>query len=135
MIVVPDCNVIVAAGTKDGFVRYVLRRIIDEQIIVASEEIIAEYVRVSRYPKFSREAAAYITDTIGSIEGCARLVEARPCGFPLPDPDDIPYIDAAITGGADFIVTGNLKHFPERRYGAVRVLSVREFAEIGGLVP
>ena len=87
----------------------------------------------ARYPKFSHEASLYMEDTIGQIESCCRFVEAEACGIDLPDPDDVRYVDAAIAGGADAIITGNLRHFPERRHGQVQVLSVREFAVISGL--
>jgi putative PIN family toxin of toxin-antitoxin system len=135
MIVVIDCNIVVAAGTKDGFVRHVVRGIIDRHEIIITGDIIAEYERVAEYPKFGAAASAYMKSTIGQIEGCARLIEPRASGLELPDADDVAYVDAAVSGGADFVITGNLKHFPERQYGSARVVSVREFAELAGLLP
>lgn len=135
MRVVLDCNVIVSAGTKDGFVRYVLLRIFEEHTIVISSDIVSEYVRVSRYPKFTAATMSYVSDTIARIEGCSDFVEPVDCGENLPDQDDIPYVDAAISGNADYIITGNLKHFPDRKYGAAQVVSVREFAELAGMLP
>lgn len=135
MIVVVDCNVVISAGVKDGFVRSVLRQIIDRHVIVVSPEIIAEYERASSYSKFDFDAVAHMRDSIDRIEGTARFVELARCEFASPDPEDTLYIEAAIVGGADFLITGNAKHFPDGRYGKTRVVSVRAFAELAGLVP
>lgn len=135
MIVVLDCNVIVSAGWKDGFVRSVVRHAIECHDIIISPAIIEEYKRVAGYEKFSAETAAYITDVIAEIKSCARMVEPVCASVVLPDPDDGKFVEAAITADADFIVTGNLKHFPDGCYGSTRVISVRGFAELTGLVP
>lgn len=134
MTVVIDCNVIVSAGINDGFVRHVLRGAISKYTVIVSADIIAEYSRVADYPKFSAEASATMKRTITQIEERARFVETDACDVTLPDPDDVRYVEAAIAGEADFIITGNLKHFPEREYGLARVVSVREFAELAGLI-
>ncbi len=130
MIVVLDCNVVVSAGATDGFVRRVLRAIIADHEIIVSVDILAEYERVSRYPKFGEQTAVNLQNIITRIGRRARIIEAPPSGVHLPDPDDIPYVDAALAGAADVLITGNLKHFPERRYGALGIVSVREFAAL-----
>lgn len=135
MIVVLDCNIIVSAGTKDGFVRHILGRIIEKHEIIVSAGILDEYERVARYPKFSSQASSSMLETIEAIEGCARFVDPSTCEFALPDPEDINYIEAAISGGADFLITGNAKHFPDGRYGVARVVTAREFAVLAGLIP
>jgi hypothetical protein len=38
-------------------------------------------------------------------------VEARPVSLPVPDPDDLPFIEVALSGAADSLVTGNTRHF------------------------
>lgn len=134
MIVVLDCNVLVSAGWKNGFSRFVLRHAIEHHTIVTSPDIIKEYRRVSRYEKFSPETSAYMAGVIAKLKRCACVVEPV-CGpVALPDPDDSMFVEAAITADADVIVTGNLKHFPDGRYGSTRVMSVRAFAELAGLV-
>jgi len=45
----------------------------------------------------------------------------------LPDPDDRIYLDLAITANADYIITGNKKHFPEKLCEGIKILSPREF--------
>jgi putative PIN family toxin of toxin-antitoxin system len=135
MIVVIDCNVLISAGASNGFVRHVLLRILEQCDVIVSAEIIEEYERVSDYPKFSDETRSYVKDTIDRVERCAHLVIPEPCGLQHPDPDDIHFIEAAVAGDADFIITGNLKHFPDGVYGNARAVSVREFAELAGMLP
>ena len=57
----------------------------------------------------------------------ALRITAQPSGLSLPDEDDLPYLDAATTIAADFLITGNSKHFPSRRYGPVEIVSPRAF--------
>ena len=39
------------------------------------------------------------------------------------DPGDAKFLHCAETAQADYIVTGNKRHFPEASYGATRVVS------------
>lgn len=48
---------------------------------------------------------------------------------PLPDGDDEAFLETAIARGADFLVTGDLRHFPARLRQEIVVLSPREFLE------
>jgi hypothetical protein len=45
------------------------------------------------------------------------------------DPDDNRFLECALAGEVEFVVTGNLRHFP-RTFRAIRVLSPRQFFEI-----
>jgi predicted nucleic acid-binding protein len=47
----------------------------------------------------------------------------------LPDPDDEPFLEVAIAGRVEAIVTGNKRHFPKKDYKGVRILSPAEFLE------
>jgi putative PIN family toxin of toxin-antitoxin system len=43
------------------------------------------------------------------------------------DPDDDKFLETALAGGADFLVTKNLKHFPHKSYQGVRLVNVATF--------
>ena len=45
----------------------------------------------------------------------------------LPDPYDGKFLEVAIEGSTDFLVTGNLKHFPPRQRHGARVVSPRQW--------
>lgn len=52
------------------------------------------------------------------------------------DPDDDKFLETAIIGNADFLVTKNLKHFPRKSYESVRIVNVATFlTEIEKLYP
>lgn len=43
------------------------------------------------------------------------------------DPDDDVFLETAIAGAADFLVTKNLKHFPKKIYEGIRIVKVSAF--------
>ena len=53
----------------------------------------------------------------------------KPLKHHLPDPDDEPFLEVALSGGAKAIVTGNKRHFPRKDYQGVKILSPVEFLE------
>ena len=57
------------------------------------------------------------------IEADAERVAAAPFVATVLDPGDLPFMEVALSGQADAIVTGNLRHFPASL--AVTVLSPR----------
>lgn len=131
MNVVIDCNVLFAAAWNDGLARRVLLESVRQCGIVLSPAMLAEYRRVAAYQKVPERREKHL-ELILLLAGIAIIVPDEPCPFTLPDPDDLPYLAAAYNGEADALVTGNLKHFPNRTYGRVRIASVRDLAtELG----
>ncbi len=47
----------------------------------------------------------------------------------LPDADDIAFLHWAVTAGAEFLVTGNKRHFPSEACGKVRVVNASELLD------
>jgi predicted nucleic acid-binding protein len=55
-------------------------------------------------------------------------VDASSVSVSLPDPDDAPFLEVAIAGGADALVTGNARHFKTRdRRAGVQILEPAAF--------
>jgi predicted nucleic acid-binding protein len=46
-----------------------------------------------------------------------------------PDPDDDKFIACALAGKADFLVTGNKRHFPQDGLSRARVVNAAELLE------
>ena len=61
------------------------------------------------------------------IEHSGHVVASAPLLAPLPDPDDQPFLEAALAGQAACLVTGNRAHFPPKPCRPIRILSPAEF--------
>lgn len=94
--------------------------------LLVSEDLLTEYGEVLLRPKFGfapRLVHALLTD----FRRTADLV--TPAKIPprtVKDPDDAHVLGCAVAGGADFLITGNTRHFPER-YKGVTVLTPSTF--------
>ena len=92
--------------------------------------IFAEYNAVLRRPAFPF-AEEEVMALMAQIRAGGELVSVRPLPVRLPDPDDEPFLEVAAAAMAEFLVTGNLKHFPHDRRQGVRVVTPREFLDSG----
>jgi predicted nucleic acid-binding protein len=92
---------------------------------VTSPVVAAEYREVVRRAKFHRYGfpplwLEYL------IEESMRLPNPGPWPYMCPDPKDTPFIALAHAAGA-WLVTGNLKHFPEAARNRVTVVSPADY--------
>jgi len=129
MKIVIDCNVLISAGLKNGLCREVLKKSLDRGELYLSTEVIVEYLLVSRRDKLKAHQP-YLEKLIEAIVEGSSLIKPTPSPFILPDPYDQKYVDLAISAEANFLITGNLKDFPERAYGRTIVFSPREFLAV-----
>ena len=130
MNVVVDTNVLVAGllspfGPPGEIVRMIASGTLQ---LCFDARILTEYGEVLARPKFqfSSEQTQALLEQI-KTEGLS--VAGNPLPARLPDPTDEPFLEAAIAGAVDCLITGNIKHFPSaKRQGAV-VLSPSEFLD------
>lgn len=82
-------------------------------------------------PKDQAENAAQrLIDQMSSAFDDALVTDWEPLEgtYGLPDPDDEHVVAAAVMGGAEVIVTENLRHFPETKLPApIRAIPARDF--------
>jgi len=126
MRIIIDCNVLISAGLKDGLCRALLRRVVEEHEIYLSREVLLEYLLVSRREKF-KIYKEYLEKLIELLAEISTVIMPNPTKFNLPDRNDKKYIDLAVSVRADFLITGNLIHFPEEKYEMTEVISPRDF--------
>ncbi len=88
--------------------------------------ILAEYAEVLARPKF-RIAPHEARALLDYIAREGRPVTPVPLPFSLPDPDDAPFLEAAIAGRADYLITGNTRHYPAGRRQGVAVVTAGAF--------
>lgn len=130
MMIVLDTNVIVS-GILRPFSKasLILTLVADGAVQVAYDlRLLSEYRDVLTRPKFNfpeENVEAFLTQ----VEQEGFLVSVKPLGIHLPDPNDEPFLEVAVAGKVEAIVTGNKRHFPKKEYQGVRILSPAEFLE------
>ena len=95
--------------------------------IVTCPTVVAEYREVVRRAKFLRYKFPPLWLEF-LIEESLRLPDPDFGSWPhiCPDPKDIPFLALAHAAGS-WLVTGNLKHFPEEARNGVTVVSPAEY--------
>ena len=130
MRIVLDTNVLVSALLRpDSIPGRIVDLVLAEQVTLALDHrIFAEYQSVLFRPEFS-----FSSDQVGAllefVWRAGEMVDAMPLPIHLPDPDDVMFIEVAVSALASALVTGNLKHFPASQRQGVRVLAPREWLE------
>ncbi len=127
MKVVLDTNVLVSALlTPHGSAARVLDAVLAGRLsLVFDDRILHEYEEVLSRERFgfAQEDVKALLDFICS-EGLG--VAAPLLQITLPDPDDLMFVEVAVAGRVDAIVTGNKKHFLEGCCGGIPVMSPAE---------
>jgi putative PIN family toxin of toxin-antitoxin system len=127
-LVVLDTNVIVSAAIHSGGppARLMMDWVLEGRVqVVTSPSIVEEYRDVVRRTKFFRYGFPPIWLEF-LIEQSLRLPDAEAWPHSDPDPKDLPFLALTHASGA-WLVTGNLKHFPEPIRNGVTVLSAAEY--------
>ncbi|MFK5927000.1 MAG: putative toxin-antitoxin system toxin component, PIN family [Desulfuromusa sp.] len=126
MKIVLDTNVLISGLINPtGVPAKILNLILNQNIIVLYDtRIIKEYVDVLKRRKFSftKESIDPLLDFI-KYEGC--FVAAEPLKISFKDEDDKMFLEVAKTGRAEYLITGNIIHFPKERF----IVTPREFIE------
>ena len=130
MKIVLDTNVLVsgllqAFGPSGQIVRLVAS---GELTLCHDPRILAEYQEVLRRDKFSFDPER-VDILLEEIRAGGIPVAAGPLAIRLPDSDDEPFLEVALAGRAQCLVTGNIKHYPAEARSGVEVLSPRSFIE------
>ncbi len=127
MIAVIDTNIFMAALLNpSGAPAKIRRRWRQRQFeILISDAILDEYSDVfSHSPIISGLDVKFL---LAELKTFSRRVEIRGTLNVCKDSDDDKFLEAAVEGGADFLVTKNLKHFPHKLYNGVRIVNVANF--------
>ncbi len=100
-----------------------------EFILVVSEEIVTEYLEVLQRPKLHLKSHTIAVIT-GRIYRKAKFVkpEERVSGI-QPDPKDDKFLEAAISGKVDCIVSGDKHLLDLKEFRSIRIITAREFLD------
>jgi putative PIN family toxin of toxin-antitoxin system len=127
MRIVLDTNVIVSAllnpsGAPAGVLSLVLR---GSATLLLDNRILFEYSDVLRRKKFAFPSHA-IDALLDFVRASAQYVTAAQSTNRLPDEDDRPFYEVAVSGSADYLITGNKRHFSRKSF----VVTPAEFLDI-----
>jgi putative PIN family toxin of toxin-antitoxin system len=127
--VVLDTNVVVSAHLNaEGYERHVLDLVLAGKLQLAvSEPILSEYEGVLRRPKFGI-GPRQVTRSLRMMRAAARVVRPPRELNVTRDPADNRFIECAEGAKADYLVTGNKRHFP-KRWRQTTVVNARELLE------
>jgi len=125
--IVLDTNVLISGllqphGTPATVVRLALA---GELLLIADERMLLEYEEVMARPRLG--IAATLAVAVGEyLRAQCEMIVPKPLPVTLPDADDMPFLETAVAGLADALVTGNLKHYPVGTRVAVHICSPAE---------
>lgn len=132
MVVVLDTNVLLVSIPRKSIYRPILNALINGEFeLVLSNEILSEYIEV-----IERKANATVSNNIAemllSLDNLNKVEVYFEWKLIDKDTDDNKYVDAAIVGSADFIVS-NDQHFKilnSISFPKVNVVDVDEFLKL-----
>jgi len=127
--VVLDTNVIVSAHLNPiGLERFVLDLAVNGKLaLYYSEAIFAEYEGVLSRAKF-RIASDKLTESLALIRSAGKRVVPKINLHIAADPDDDIFLECAEEASAQYLVTGNKRHFPAM-WKSTRIVNARELIE------
>ena len=97
--------------------------------LLTSAEQLDELIRVTRYPKIRRRLAPALAGRlINEIRDLSVLLTELPAVTASPDPHDNYLLAMAVSGSADFLVTGDKRHLLALRlFEGTKIITVRDF--------
>jgi putative PIN family toxin of toxin-antitoxin system len=130
--VVVDTNVVVSANLVDeGLPASILDLAAKGKILICvSGDILAEYEEVLRRPRLKLDPAR-VESSMALVRKSSKLVKPRRALKVSPDESDTRFYECAEAAKAQFLITGNTRHFPES-HKTTRIVSPREFIDLIG---
>ena len=122
-----DTNVVVSAALKpEGLQRTVLLLAMTKSVRwYVSEAIVAEYALVLARPELKIRRSSR-QQLLQLIKNHARVVVPSRMAQITSDPDDNIFVECADAARADYLVTGNQRHFP-KFWKKTKIITSREF--------
>ncbi len=125
-----DTNILISAALKpQGLQRTVLLFAMTKPAtLYISAPILAEYRAVLTRPEF-KISRGFQQQLLQLVKNHTRLVIPTRTLHVAKDPDDNKFLECADTARADYLITGNQRHFP-KFWKQTKVINSREFIGI-----
>lgn len=126
-----DTNVLVSGLLSPfGAPGQLVRLVADGSLRLCHDaRILSEYREVLARPRFGFNPA-HVAALLDQIEAAGEVSATRPLAIRLPDPDDEPFLEAAVASAAECLVTGNGKHFPAAARRLARIVTPAELVRL-----
>jgi len=133
MKIVLDTNVLVSALINPkGMPAKILNMILNGKLITLYDNrIMGEYRVVLSRKKFNFPTEI-IEPLLDFIKYEGEFITSDPLKTNFTDEDDKMFLEVAISGNAEYLITGNTKHFPAEKYIVTPKVFIEEKAEIDG---
>ena len=131
IFVVLDTNVLVSAMLKPGGAEAFITKLAlagSIQVFVTAS-ILDEYDEVLGRSKFKHIEVAVIEKLLAQIRSSSILVNPTKTLAVSPDESDNRFLECAEAANADYLVTGNKRHFP-LRWKNTAIIGARELIQI-----
>lgn len=127
--VVYDTNVLVSAVLKSqSFPAFLVSLALQHRVeLCVSPELLKEYREVLQRPKFKLPPAT-VDIFIEDIQKHSRMVHPQERVVADVDAGDRHVLECAVSADAEYLVTGNIKHFPSPRFRKITILPPAAFA-------
>lgn len=128
--IVVDTNVVVSAFLKPYSNPALILALIAQQEVnlCLSKNILTEYQGVFAYRKFKHLNQDKVKIFLTQIEQDAVWIEPQlTVNILKDDPEDNKFLECALAAKADFLITGNTKHFPLHSFYHTRIVTPAEF--------
>jgi uncharacterized protein len=133
--VILDTNVIISAFLKAGSnPALILAFCLEGSLTLClSEEIWHEYRGVLRRKKFQGLDQESIGKLLSVIKQQAIWVSPRiPVNILSRDPADNKFLECALASQADYLITGNIRHFPLKKFQGTQIITPKDFIDLIG---
>lgn len=121
-----DTNILVSANVNDeGLESLVVSLGLNQKAqLCVSAAILKEYEQVLLYPRL-KFAPKEVARFLARLRSASLLVVPAHTVSASPDEPDNRFLECAEAAGADFLVTGNKRHFP-KRWKTTQVVNARD---------
>ena len=127
MRVVLDTNILISACWTPGGLEAQLISMVSQGELVAfvSTAVLAEYREVLFRPKFTALRVS-ADDLLRMLSTQALVITTAGTLSIASDEDDNRFLECAVAAGAQYLITGNLRHYPPQ-YGVTKIVNARQF--------
>jgi putative PIN family toxin of toxin-antitoxin system len=105
--------------------KLILRWLLGQFDLVISEQVIQEYTYVLQNQRGVEQDK--VTNLLDELNSSAMNVKIDGALRVCKDPDDNKFLETALQGQAECLVTKNTKHFPGKVYRSIRIVKVSTF--------